>query len=160
MCIRLKSIDSLWLSKFILVFLFSGLHVGLLMSQRLHVFEDWTTTLGTQNFFYRNVSKTDASGNVYVAGATLNGLGNYDLMIRKYDTEGTVLWTEVYSGAAGLDDIAADLYIDGPGNVFVTGAAAQNVGDSQDLILIKYNSAGVQQWVSFYNNPPWFSNTI
>lgn len=121
-------------------------------AQSVHVFEDWVTNSGTQNFFYKNVSKQDGSGNIYVLGATLNGAGNYDILLAKYNNTNTMLWSVTYAGAAGMDDIGADLMVDASGNVFVTGTAIQSVSDSYDLVLIKYNSSGTQQWVSFYNN--------
>jgi hypothetical protein len=43
-------------------------------------FEDWRTTSGTQNHFFRASTITDASNYVYVAGAAKNGSGNYDLL--------------------------------------------------------------------------------
>ena len=51
----------------------------------LKVFPEWASTTGSQNFFFKNVVKTDASNNVYIAGATKNGAGNYDILVAKYN---------------------------------------------------------------------------
>jgi hypothetical protein len=55
------------------------------------VFEEWAEYRGVQEFFYKNVTVTDASNNVYIAGATLNGEGDYDLLISKFDRHGVHL---------------------------------------------------------------------
>jgi len=52
----------------------------------LKVFTDWTSTSGTQYFYYKNKVKTDAGGNVYIAGATLNSSNNYDILVAKYNS--------------------------------------------------------------------------
>ena len=63
------------------------------------VFEEWVTADGTQNYFIKAAVETDADGYTYVAGATLNGDGNYDLMVTKYGDVGEVIWTDQYDGA-------------------------------------------------------------
>ena len=115
----------------------------------LKVFPDWSSTTGSQNFFYKNVTKTDASNNVYVAGATKNGSGNYDILLAKYSSAGVQQWIKQYNGAGNGDDIATGLFIDASSNVYITGAitTATNV----DAVTIKYNSSGTQQWLTTYN---------
>lgn len=115
----------------------------------LKVFPDWSSTTGSQNFFYKNVTKTDASNNVYIAGATTNGNGDYDILVAKYNVNGVQQWIRQYNGAGNGNDMAAGLYIDGSGNVYITGTVttATNI----DVITIKYNSSGTQQWLSTYD---------
>ena len=115
----------------------------------LTVFPDWSSTTGSQNFFYKNVTKTDASNNVYIAGATMNGYGNYDMLLVKYNSSGTAQWTKQYDGGGNGPDVATGLYIDGSGNVYITGFTTTTT--NVDMITIKYNSSGTQQWISQYN---------
>lgn len=42
---------------------------------------------------------------------------------------------------------------DALGNVYVAGSTYINGANGQDLTVMKYNSAGVQQWVKHYNGP-------
>ncbi|MGE0637110.1 MAG: T9SS type A sorting domain-containing protein [Bacteroidia bacterium] len=114
-------------------------------------FQQWAGSSGTQNFFYKNITKSDASGNIYTAGATLNGNGNYDLLLVKYNKSGVVQWTKQYDGAGGGHDMATGIHIDGSGNVYVTGTTYVNGTNYNDIITIKYNSSGTQQWLSTYN---------
>jgi uncharacterized delta-60 repeat protein len=115
----------------------------------LKVFPDWATTDGSQNFFYKNVTKTDGSNNIYIAGATTNGNGDYDILVAKYNSSGTQLWLQQYNGAGNANDMATGLYIDGSGNVYITGTVttATNI----DIVTIKYNNIGTQQWLSTFN---------
>ncbi len=115
----------------------------------LHVFEDWSSTAGSQNFFHKNVTKTDGSSNVYVAGATLNGSGNYDILLAKYNSSGVQQWIVQYNGTGNNHDAAIGLYIDGSSNVYITGVVTTST--NIDMVTIKYNSSGTQQWLSTYN---------
>lgn len=93
----------------------------------------------------------DASGNVYVAGASFNLNSSYDFVTIKYNTNGVQDWVRTFDGPGGLDDGANDLAIDTSGNVYVTGFS--NSGSSGDVLTIKYNSAGVLQWSAAYDGP-------
>ena len=135
----------------ILLLIFSLLCVTFLANAQsvLNVFTDWTGNNGSQNFFYKNLVKTDASGNVYIAGATMNGSNNYDILVVKYNSTGDQLWIQQYNGAGNGNDMAVGLYIDASGYVYITGTVttATNV----DAVTIKYNSSGTQQWLTTYN---------
>jgi hypothetical protein len=114
-------------------------------------FEDWSTISGTQNFFHKNFTKTSGSY-VYVVGATVNGAGNYDMLLTKTSNSGVLQWTKQYNGLANYHDMATDVYIDASSNVYITGAVVNDtVTFTSDIITIKYNSSGVQQWVATYN---------
>jgi len=119
-------------------------------AQQTIVSEDWQTSAGTQNLFHKSFTKTDASHNVYVTGATLNGDGNYDLIISKYNSSGVHQWTNQIDGAGHGDDVATGIYIDGSSNVHITGTVYTGTTDSNDVVTIKYNSSGTQQWQKIY----------
>jgi hypothetical protein len=84
-----------------------------------------------------------------VAGATVNGSGNYDILVAKYNSSGVQQWIQQYNGAGNNQDMATSLYIDASSNVYITGVVttATNI----DMVTIKYNSSGTQQWLSTYN---------
>ncbi|HLT23859.1 MAG TPA: SBBP repeat-containing protein, partial [Ignavibacteria bacterium] len=52
-------------------------------------------------------------------------------------------------------DQAKDIAVDDSGNVYVTGSSEASTpnGAKFDYATIKYNSAGVMQWVQRYNGP-------
>ena len=61
-------------------------------------------------------------------------------------------WVARYNGPGNAADAAIDVAVDDEGNVYVTGSSA-GAGTYADYATIKYNSAGVLQWVSRYNAP-------
>ncbi|HEY8896649.1 MAG TPA: SBBP repeat-containing protein [Niastella sp.] len=94
----------------------------------------------------------DAAGNVYVTGSS-TGVGTFaDYATIKYNSAGVQQWVARYNGPGNFFDEPADLAIDNAGNVYVTGYSG-GVGGNDDYATIKYNSAGVLQWVSRYNGP-------
>ena len=95
---------------------------------------------------------TDDSGQVFVTGYS-GGIGtNGDYATLKYSPTGQQEWVARYNGAANGDDEANSIALDSNGNVYVTGYAS-GIGSGHDYATIKYNSAGVQQWVAQYNGP-------
>jgi len=94
----------------------------------------------------------DNAGDVYVAGYSTNVEGYDQWHTIKYDTNGVEQWSATYSGTGGDDDYAYAIEVDAIGNVYVTGSA-YNTGTDSDVVTIKYNSNGVEQWVAVYNGP-------
>jgi uncharacterized delta-60 repeat protein len=94
----------------------------------------------------------DAAGNVYVTGIGVGTTGNFNYITIKYNAAGTQPWIAQYNGPGnGLDDAHA-IAIDTSGNVYVTGWSYGGASTGFDYATVKYNSSGVQQWVSRYNN--------
>ena len=132
----------------LLAFAFTG---TLLFSQGQNTaFEYFKTTDGTQNFFYKSVTKTDGLGNVYVAGATLNSAGNTDILVAKYNSAGVQLWIRQYAGSGNGADFAGGLYVTNT-DVYLTGAVTTGTNLTTDVITMRYSSAGVLQWATTYN---------
>jgi uncharacterized delta-60 repeat protein len=94
----------------------------------------------------------DATGNVYVTGES-EGSGTYsDYATVKYNSAGVEQWVARYNGPGNDGDRATDLAVDDAGNVYVTGES-EGSGTYSDYATVKYNSAGVEQWVARYNSP-------
>ncbi|CAA6822401.1 MAG: 3-ketoacyl-CoA thiolase (EC @ Acetyl-CoA acetyltransferase (EC, partial [uncultured Aureispira sp.] len=103
----------------------------------------------------------DNAGNVYLAGRTashsgifMNGhqsnvtpLGYYSAFLVKFNTAGVRQWGTYY----GLDDWteAANCAVDGAGNVYLAGRSSY-AGYDFEALLVKFNAAGVRQWVKHY----------
>lgn len=96
--------------------------------------------------------KVDASGNAYVGGYSW-GVGTFaNYATVKYDSNGNQLWAKRFSGGNG--EILNEVEIDSAGNVYVTGYSNRtSAGGSEDIVTIKYNAAGDQQWLNRYNSP-------
>jgi uncharacterized delta-60 repeat protein len=95
----------------------------------------------------------DGSGNVYVTGTSFGSEGHHDYATIKYNSSGDSVWVRRYNGPPGNSgDEATSIAVDGFGNVYVSGSSP-GIGTSNDYATIKYNSSGVEQWVSRYNGP-------
>ncbi|MGH7496050.1 MAG: SBBP repeat-containing protein [bacterium] len=99
-----------------------------------------------------NALSIDAAGSVFVTGSSLGANGNPDYATLKYNSAGVRQWVKRYNAVANNEDEAKDLAVDASGNVYVTGNSFGANGN-HDFFTIKYNNAGVQQWVGRYNGP-------
>ncbi len=94
----------------------------------------------------------DKEGNVYVAGGDQTVLYNSDYRTIKYNGSGILQWTAKYNGPANDNDEAYALAVDAGSNVYVTGYI-NGTSPAWDIATLKYNAAGIQQWVKTYDGP-------
>ncbi len=78
------------------------------------------------------------------------------------------IWGTYYGGS--LNDYAVSCKTDASGNVFLAGSTESNsaisaaggyqisIGGSADAFLVKFNSAGVRQWGTYYGGPGYEGN--
>jgi hypothetical protein len=88
----------------------------------------------------------DGSGNAYVTGFLYKPLdgGDLDYLTIKYSPAGATLWERAHDTGTinqRFSEAANDVAVDGSGNVHVAG----NSG------VIRYNSAGTQQWIGQFD---------
>ena len=133
----------------------------------------WGTYYGGTNMEQGNSCSTDASGNVYLAGLTdsnsgiatsgahqtING-GAYDAFLVKFNSAGIRQWGTYY-GATGAE-MGSSSATDANGNVYLAGFTTSTIGIStagshqtvgsggRDAFLVKFNSAGIRQWGTYY----------
>lgn len=93
----------------------------------------------------------DDLGNVYVTGISAGVNNKSDYVTIKYNSSGVEQWVARYDGAGGNDEAQA-IAIDKSGNIYVTGYIENSIG-SYDYATVKYNNAGIQQWVTYFNGP-------
>lgn len=96
----------------------------------------------------------DASGNVYVTGySQTTVLTNYDYATVKYNSTGVQQWAQRYNGTGNDLDRANAIALDATGNVIVTGKSVGASTAAEDIVTIKYDNSGAQQWLNRYNGP-------
>jgi uncharacterized delta-60 repeat protein len=95
----------------------------------------------------------DNSGNVYITGRSDRGPAYLsDITTIKYDNNGNQLWVALYDGPDHQGDEGKAIAVDAAGNVYVTGKS-NTLTQYDDIVTIKYNTAGGVQWVNRYNGP-------
>ncbi|MFH1725517.1 MAG: Ig-like domain-containing protein [Elusimicrobiota bacterium] len=86
---------------------------------------------------YAAAIAVDDSGSVYVTGHSWGGGTADDCVTVKYDPGGNEAWVARYNGAASGYDWGRAVFVDGPGNVYVTGQSA-GTGTQDDYATVKY----------------------
>ncbi|MCF6250424.1 MAG: hypothetical protein L3J75_04020 [Methylococcaceae bacterium] len=121
-----------------------------------------------------NASISDEFGNTYIVGSAFSAWGtplsphngNSDMLIAKYDKQGSLLW-HTFLGGSGYDYIK-DIIFDKNGNIIVIGTAEQGWGSTingynkpaenaydnllpSNILVAKLNSNGGMLWHTFLN---------
>lgn len=115
----------------------------------------WSEQLGSPDKDEAGGMAVDATGNIYLTGWTdgeLDGntnVGDEDIFLVKYDTDGTRQWTS-QMGSTGRDS-GDDVVLDSTGNLYIAGHTDSGLNGntgagSWDLIVQKYDTAGALQW--------------
>jgi gliding motility-associated-like protein len=133
---------------------------------------DWAKSFGGASTEAAVQARTDASGNVYVAGyfnsstvdfdpgpgtVNLSSVGSQDAFICKFNSDGNLLWARSFGGSSA--DYVSDIEIDNSGNIYATGYFANTVdfdpgagtfnltsAGSYDAFILKLTSNGDFVW--------------
>ncbi|MCC6864785.1 MAG: T9SS type A sorting domain-containing protein [Ignavibacteria bacterium] len=92
----------------------------------------------------------DPAGNIIVTGYSTGAGTGKDYKTIKYNSLGNILWEASFNGPINGGDYSNALAIDNSGNIYVTGRVDYGT-TSADIVTIKYNSSGVQQWFARFN---------
>ncbi|HAX48320.1 MAG TPA: T9SS type A sorting domain-containing protein [Ignavibacteria bacterium] len=92
----------------------------------------------------------DASGYIYITGYTTFTDNYTDILVRKYDPSGDLVWSASEDGSSNLNAQGLAIAVGRTGNVYVTGFVTVS-GANTDIALFKYNSDGQLQWAKTIN---------
>ncbi len=92
---------------------------------------------------------TDDAGNVLVTGYSRDASTGYDYVTLKYNSAGTLQWSDIYSGLVNWEDKARAIAVAGDGIAWVTGGS-QGLGTGQDYLTIQYDAGGSRTWTKRY----------
>jgi hypothetical protein len=114
----------------------------------------WIRQFGSSGQDFAYAAAPDASGGVFVGGATTSNLGgpnagSDDVWLARYDDAGNRTWIRQF-GSSGVEYVWT-ASPDGSGGVFVGGLTRSNLGGPNaggfDAWLARYGSAGNQDWI-------------
>ncbi|HRE41667.1 MAG TPA: SBBP repeat-containing protein [Ignavibacteria bacterium] len=95
----------------------------------------------------------DNSGNIILTGVIFKTNTLNDIVTVKYNPSGIQLSTSTFI-PSGINehDYVTEISTDQFDNFYICGSFYNSLNTSGDILLIKYNSSGVQQWVKTYHN--------
>ncbi|HEX8517470.1 MAG TPA: T9SS type A sorting domain-containing protein [Bacteroidia bacterium] len=110
---------------------------------------------------YQTTGVNDAGCDVHIGGdgrvysCGTKGITNLnpDALLMSYTASGTLNWTSTYNGTSSQVDQFYALTSYGTGSsiaVYATGQAT-NTGTAADMLLVKYNQSGTQQWAAVWH---------
>ncbi len=101
----------------------------------------------------------DYNNNIYLTGAVpgSTGLGDFDYITIKYNSNGELQWDVRYLGDTDASTRAMAIAVDADGNSYVTGFTHGTDGRPK-IATIKYNTSGQQQWLAMFQNPDTYSS--
>jgi hypothetical protein len=105
---------------------------------------------GSNNEDYATAIVVDNTGNTYITGNSKNASYLEECFTVKILPNGAEAWTARYSPGNNIRSYGNALVVDATGNVYVAGYTDPQSA-SNDWLVIKYNSAGVEQWADIIN---------
>ena len=99
--------------------------------------------------------QADNNGSVYITGFVWTSGNSYDWATVKFTSGGVQQWANTYNTVAGnYVDKAVSLAIDNAGDVYVTGDSRYFTTTNDDIVTIKYTSAGATAWTCPWTGAP------
>jgi len=87
----------------------------------------------------------DSDDNIYITGSSYSsGTDSTMIVTAKYDSSGTLLWQVQLDGTQTQYGTSIDA--DSSNNVYVAGISYTGAIPTDEVAIVKYNSAGVLQW--------------
>ncbi|MHA1436361.1 MAG: SBBP repeat-containing protein [Promethearchaeota archaeon] len=116
--------------------------------------KDWEKSIDNGGIDEGQSVITDDLGNVYITGKSYQTSKScYDIITRKYNNSGSLLWNRIWGGNA--DDLGYGVALDNLYNVYVAGWTMSYGNGSNDIVIIKYNSSGDIQWNKTWGGSEW-----
>lgn len=114
----------------------------------------WSTPYLSGNYYYGSPSQMviDSYSNIYIAGQ-VNSQNYGNILVVKYDSNGSKLWEKSYNGSDNQDEKANDIVIDKNGFIISTGYIVNSNANHADYFTVKLDPAGNQLWSTTYNAP-------
>jgi uncharacterized delta-60 repeat protein len=122
-------------------------------------FEEWVAVYdgpgSGEDYAYDVVC--DSEGSIYITGSSWGGVSAEDVATVKYDPDGTRLWVSRYEGPVRGLDSGHRLALGRDESVYLVGRSMGGQ-TSYDILTIKYDSDGNEQWAARYDGDVSFDD--
>lgn len=95
-----------------------------------------------------------ASGNIYLTGYISSVNQGKDIVVLKYNRNGSLIWQKIINGYYNSEDIGNAISADQVENIYVTGQTTTGAGSNIDFITYKYSTEGDSLWSINYSGSP------
>lgn len=92
----------------------------------------------------------DSDDNIWVVGEEYKLIGLKNIVVRKYDPDGTLLWDDVYDHKAG-NDRAHGVVVLSDDTAVVVGSVYEPIGLA-DLFVRRYTASGTEFWTKMWDS--------
>jgi hypothetical protein len=93
------------------------------------------------------------NGDYVVLGTSEKPGKNMDILLIKLNWQGDTIWEQSYGGV--FRDYASSLILTMDGGFLICGSIGINSTTDQDIVLIKTDGHGNQEWLEYYGFPTW-----
>ncbi|NQT34829.1 fibronectin type III domain-containing protein, partial [bacterium] len=97
-----------------------------------------------------SIQPTADGGYISVGYSNSSGVGAYDVLMIKFDSECNELWNRTYGGSGG--DKGSSVQQTADGGYIITGSTRSYGAGDWDLMLLKTDSEGEQQWMRTFGS--------
>ena len=111
-------------------------------------YQQWYHTFGRTITDIGECVQQTADGGYIIAGYTVSGLNNNDILLIKTDSAGELQWWQVYGNS--FDDKGYSVQQTTDGGYIVCGFNRDVGFDHENVFLVKTDSLGNQQWSQIY----------
>ncbi len=113
----------------------------------------WGSELGLHDG--GNAITVDESGNVYVAGWTMDEARDYDIVVLCYSPQGEELWQRHYDGPIGQQyaNLNAMGLAPAPSGSVYVAMTTSGADGSDDILVLRLDSQGVELWREQFTGP-------
>ncbi len=109
----------------------------------------WNVTWGGIEIEFGGKIVVDSMGYIYLVGRKANG--NSDICLIKYNSSGQKEWEKIWGSSVSSYLIPEDIAVDSNDNIYITGTKYNTTTYTADLIIIKLNSSGYEEWMQTWD---------
>lgn len=113
----------------------------------------WTNNMAGPTYDGGSVPQTllDPLGNVLLVGGSSGAASPGSYQIRKLNTNGIPLWTNLNATLQTNDSILDTAALDNAGNLYLAGYSPRSAFSKADFVTVKYSSEGVALWTNRFD---------